>query len=236
MCTVSLIPLDFECFVLTSNRDESPNRATLQPNFYEADNAKVLFPKDKIQGGTWIGVSTKKRALCLLNGGFTNHKRVLPYKKSRGLIVKEFLGMDNLLSEIEIYDFDNIEPFTLVIVEWSSNLKFYEFVWDGIKKHLKNLDLKPHIWSSSTLYNLNMKQERLQWFKEFVSSNKLNNNSILRFHKNKKKDNVYYGVVMNRNVVKTTSITQIIKDKDCVKMHFEDLQHNSESLIQFNGI
>ena len=48
MCTVSFIPLSNEDFILTSNRDESPNRKTLTPQKYEINNVQLLFPKDEV--------------------------------------------------------------------------------------------------------------------------------------------------------------------------------------------
>ena len=42
-------------------------------------------------GGTWIGLSDKKRLVCLLNGGYEIHEREASYRVSRGVIVKEVL-------------------------------------------------------------------------------------------------------------------------------------------------
>ena len=74
MCTVTIIPQENNGFVLTSNRDEAPDRVSLAPDFYLVDGIKLLFPKDKM-GGTWIGVSEKNRVVCLLNGAFEKHER-----------------------------------------------------------------------------------------------------------------------------------------------------------------
>ena len=46
----------------------------------------------------------------------------------------------------------DIEPFTLVLVDWSNELETYELVWDGLIKHFNKLPQEPKIWSSSTLY------------------------------------------------------------------------------------
>jgi uncharacterized protein with NRDE domain len=85
MCTVTLIPKGTNNFVLTSNRDEAPNRHTLSPDFYNIENTKLLFPKDEVAGGSWIGVSEKQRVLCILNGGFEKHERKATYRLSRGV-------------------------------------------------------------------------------------------------------------------------------------------------------
>ena len=75
MCTVTFLPLGNTDFILTSNRDEQRLRETLPPKIYEEDGVEMLFPKDKVAGGTWIGTSSKKRLVCVLNGGFIKHKR-----------------------------------------------------------------------------------------------------------------------------------------------------------------
>mgnify|MGYP000885508092 CR=1 FL=1 len=233
MCTVTLIPLRNSDFILTSNRDESPNRNTFNPNIYSYNDVKLLYPKDEKAGGTWIGASSNKRVLCLLNGAFICHKRKESYKLSRGVVVKDLLVCEDVIKTTANYNFDNIEPFTLIIVDWNSSLEFYELIWDGNEKHFSKLKKEPQIWSSSTLYTTKMKMERLDWFNTFKSQNILDAKSILKFHNSTKKENKDYGVIMNRQVVKTTSITQIEKKKSSVKMHFYNLNtktYNSESL------
>ena len=229
MCTVTYIPLKENDFILTSNRDESPNRIPLQPEFYEIDGTRALFPKDTDAGGTWIGASDKQRVLCLLNGGFSLHERASSYRKSRGLIVRELLVSDAIEDAIRQYDFIGIEPFTLVIVDWENELKCLELVWDGEIKHLKELMDQPVIWSSSTLYSENMKAERKQWFEKFIDLKSLSAPNLLNFHCTAGKDNMDYGVVMDRGFVRTTSITQIVKQGDSLTMHFNDLKSDEQS-------
>ena len=171
MCTVTIFSKGNNDFVLTSNRDEAPNRTTLLPKFYEVSKTKLLFPKDKVAGGSWIGVSEKQRVLCVLNGGFKAHERKGSYRLSRGVVLKDLLVADNLDKVIKDYNFQGVEPFTLVIVEWNSKIEFKELVWDGENKHFSNLPLEPRIWSSSSLYNSEMKKERLQWCDDFKKEN-----------------------------------------------------------------
>jgi len=233
MCTVTLIPLGTNDFVLTSNRDEAPNRNTLSPNFYEVENTKLLFPKDELAGGSWIGISEKKRVLCVLNGGFSMHERQPSYRLSRGVVMKDLLVAENLTNKIEEYNLEGVEPFTLVIVEWSSVLEFKELVWDGAKKYFKRLPLEPKVWSSSSLYNDTIKEERLRWFLDYKNENDLSSKSIMKFHKTAGQGNEDYGVIMDRFFVKTTSITQIEKNNSEVSMSFENLQTHSETEHQF---
>ncbi|WP_282134314.1 NRDE family protein [Seonamhaeicola maritimus] len=224
MCTVTIIPKGNNNFVLTSNRDEAPNRVSLSPEFYTIEGVKTLFPKDELSDGTWIGVSDKNRLICVLNGGFVIHERKAEYRKSRGLVAKDVLIAEDLLALIKAYDLEDIEPFTMVIADWNTDLKFFELVWDGIDKHISELPLEPKLWSSSTLYNEDMKAERQQWFKDFRIRNELNAGTLMQFHSQADADNTDYGVIMDRHFVKTTSITQVEKNGDDIEMSYENLQ------------
>jgi len=233
MCTVTIIPKGDYDFIITSNRDEAPNRASIKPELYVFEDTKMLFPKDEFSQGTWIGVSSKNRMLCVLNGGFVFHERKPNYRLSRGIVLKELLASDDIIDAIDHYDFYDIEPFTLVIADWSKSLKFMELVWDGTQKHLKNLIKEPKIWSSSTLYTETMKNERHSWFEDFKSENVLNAESLFEFHYSAGSGNEEYGVIIDRGFVKTTSITQIEKTGDLVTMRYDDLKQSDISTIQF---
>ena len=227
MCTVTLFPLDNSGFILTSNRDEAPKRKALQPEVYDSGEHTLWFPKDAESEGSWIGLSSKNRAVCLLNGAFEKHQRVLPYRHSRGVVVTHFLKCDYVEKELENYNLENIEPFTLVIADWNTEMKWFELVWDGKKRHVKQLPLRPHIWSSSTLYSQDMRTERKQWFSDFLGQEIFSTEAIQEFHHEAGKPNENYGVVMDRGFVKTTSITQIAKSNTEFQLSFEDLQEQS---------
>lgn len=234
MCTVTIIPKGKTDFILTSNRDEAPHRASLAPSFYSVNDVKLLFPKDNRSGGTWIGASEKNRVLCVLNGGFVFHERRPSYRLSRGVVAKDFLISNAIETTIEAYNLIDIEPFTMVIADWNHTLRFFELVWDGKKKYAKELPLETKIWSSATLYDESMQKERLQWFNEFKSRNELNSNSFLQFHKTAGAGNEDYGVIMDRGFVKTTSITQVEKTNGTLEMHYEELQNKTVTNTVFN--
>ena len=235
MCTVTLIPLEGANFILTTNRDEAPKRATLAPDFYWEKGVKLLYPKDKVAGGTWVGLSSKNRLVCLLNGGFTKHIRQESYRLSRGIVVKDLMISDHVLESIKNYNLLGVEPFTIVLMDWNLGLDFHELVWDGTTKHLKKLPLETHIWSSSPLYTENMKQARSGWFQQFKLEKELNPNTILEFHKTAGAPNKEFGVIMDRGFVKTTSITQVIKQEDNIDMRFLNIQKGTETTTNFTS-
>jgi uncharacterized protein with NRDE domain len=234
MCTVTIFPKDNSGFVLTSNRDEAPNRTALYPDFYTINDTEMLLPIDEASGGSWIGVSNKNRVICLLNGGFVTYKRQKHYRQSRGVVVKDLLAEEAIEASVEVYDFNDIEPFTIVIADWNKTLQFYELVWDGLEKHFTKLPLKPKIWSSSTLYSEDKKQTRLQWFNAFKCEKQLTAETILEFHETAGEGNTDFGAVMDRGYVKTTSITQVEKGEYGVSMRFENLNTSETVTEVFN--
>lgn len=223
MCTVTFLPLDKNNFIFTSNRDETPLRKTIPPKKYLENGVELTYPKDELAGGTWIGTSNQQRLVCVLNGGFENHKRKLPYKMSRGIIVKQALIVDDFEKYVNTFDFTNIEPFTLIIVDWKEELLIFELVWDGSQKYITKLDDKPKIWSSSTLYTAEMKAKRKQWFQKWLHENKdYTQNDILEFHRNENLGTKETSIKMKRNFVETVSTTSILKQDDKVEMKYYD--------------
>lgn len=234
MCTVSFIYKGKSDFILTSNRDEASTRKTIVPKLYEENDVSMLYPKDTVAGGTWIGASSQNRVLCLLNGAFVKHSREASYRKSRGVLVKELLCASDIEKEIENYDFDNIESFTLVIIDWNSKLKLIELIWDGLNAHITHLPLESKIWSSSTLYNHEMKALRQQWFKEYLSQNGSSKEELLYFHE-------YYGIgdsmldmKIDRGLLKTVSITQFEKEQGGIQIIYKDLLKSELYHTEFN--
>jgi uncharacterized protein with NRDE domain len=222
MCTVTFLPLTGDDFILTSNRDVGFQRAKAErPKNYLENGVELYYPKDGKAGGTWIGTSRNNRLICLLNGGFDNHQRKEFYPKSRGLIVKELLIAENFVSACMDIDLKEIEPFTLVVVIWENELRLLEFIWDGEQRYCKELPPGPFIWSSSTLYDDHMKKMRIEWFGKWLSSHDISQNEILEFHKKGGVGNPETDVFMKREKVGTVSITQIVKNKNGVKMFYE---------------
>lgn len=234
MCTITFTPISNHGFILTSNRDEAPGRETLPPEIYNEDGVKLLYPKDAVAGGTWIGVSDRKRVASLMNGGFVAHEPKQSYRKSRGVVLKDILRSNDLKSEIEQYNFQDIEPFTVILVDWNDGVGLFKLVWDGEKYHFSEEPLAPQIWSSSPLYPEVLKIKREKWFSEFLFKTiRPSEDELLNFHKTSGDGDCNSSLVMNREYVKTKSITQIVKNNDAISMRYEDLQTDKVSNTAF---
>ncbi|MDO8365407.1 MAG: NRDE family protein [Saprospiraceae bacterium] len=265
MCTVTYLPRP-SGFILTHNRDEAPSRSS--PTIVQEKTPggeTLLFPRDSLAGGTWIATSRRGRTACLLNGAFTLHKRVLPYRSSRGLILLDFFDWENPDTFFQKYDFEGIEPFTMLCFEQgqlpeslklsgSSLNRIYQFRWDGQQRYLENLPVdQAHFWCSATLYPPEMQVRREQVFREWltnyspilpaVASAKENtispitsHQSILALHRNGRIGDPENDYVMIRTgKVQTVSITQIIVDEKNARMRYFDLVGGKRSERRLNS-
>lgn len=235
MCTVSFFYNGGNDFILTSNRDEAIERETHPPKIRDVKGVKLLSPQDQIAGGTWIGVSDKSRLLCLLNGAYEKHTRKPPYRKSRGVIVNDLLLVDDLLETLESYNFDGIEPFTLLILDWSSKLKLFEVIWDGEIAYFNKLPLVPMLWCSSTLYTQEMKKIRNEWFLDFQKENDVDAESVFNFHEHYGVGDKNIDLQIDRGMLKTVSITSVNKSGDDMLMKYKDLQLQKTYHTKFNS-
>ena len=219
MCTVTYFPLK-DKIILTSNRDEKPNRSAQE---IHSENG-IFYPKDPAKNGTWFAVTKSGNAIVLLNGAFKNHQRKADYRKSRGIIVLDLINKENVFKSLELIDLQNIEPFTLVIFQQN---KLAEFRWDGTEKHFKKLDIhQPYIWSSATLYNDEAQEKRKQIFKEFLENETINEEKIWDFH-HQKTDDLENGITIKRqNTIQTISTTQLVISDTITLKHLDRLRPN----------
>ena len=227
MCVLTYIPTKNDGFLFTSNRDESVLReAAFPPRKYELEGRYVFFPKDPVGGGTWIA-SCDRFTLCLLNGGLEKHILAPPYRQSRGRIILDFYKYQNFDTFAQNYQFEGIEPFTLIVIDRSNNLLINELRWTGSQILQKKIDAKsPHIWSSVTLYSPEIRQEREQWFADFLQKNPdCTEEDVLNFHHFGGKGDVRNDIKMNReNKLKTLSVTQFSISNENFLVKYQDLQ------------
>ena len=128
MCTVTYIPQGKNEFILTQNRDESPNRPADILVKANRNGKEILFPQDAGAGGTWIAISDSNQLIAVLNGAFSKHSHEPPYRKSRGIMALEFFDFSDAEHFFRAFDFEGIEPFTMVIYD---DGKLFDFRWDG---------------------------------------------------------------------------------------------------------
>lgn len=238
MCTVTYIPLR-EGFILTSSRDEKVFRPTLKPMIYKQKGASLIYPKDELAGGTWIAMSSNKQIACLLNGGFENHKKELNYRKSRGTILLESFNFSSHTDFLNNLSLENIEPFTLLLLNYQHGLEFKQLVWDGKEKHIHEVDKKsPKIWSSATLYVGEDRKLRAQWFKNWLDNcGSANDYDVLKFHLSNHSESSENDVLMKRDGgLQTLSISQFRYDGEAAYFLYHDLLDGKKDKIDLNHL
>jgi uncharacterized protein with NRDE domain len=230
MCTVTFIATKTGA-IITSNRDEHILRVALLPQKYLYNQKSIIYPKDPEAGGTWYATDGISKVIVLLNGAAEKHSHKPPYRRSRGLIVLDLISAEKPISEWQIIDLINIEPFTIVL--FSEN-NLYQLQWNGAVKSQVDLDAsKNHIWSSSTLYDTEIRTQRAKWFASFLErETTLSPQKMFDFHRYTENSDANNGLVISRNeVLKTLSITQTIVNATSVEMQYYDLISDEKCTI-----
>ncbi len=227
MCLVTYLPTSTG-YILSSNRDEEPARAQTQLIQESINHADLVYPKD-IKGGSWIFASKQRKNIVLLNGAFKLHKRQLPYRMSRGLMVKAYYEFDSTANFLQNYDFQGLEPFTLIIHEPKT---FVELRWDGKHKHVKTLKKSEQlVWSSCTLYNEQLEKQRSDHYYQLIDSKKSDLSLASLIHNDTQLPSDY-GFIMHRdNRVKTISTTHIIVNDSTTRLEYFNRETNEKSSV-----
>lgn len=229
MCTVTYLPFGPDHFILTSNRDETTLRKPADFPYSKSFHDKnIVYPKDGAAGGTWVAASDTNVVMCLLNGAFEKHKHEPPYRMSRGLMLMEAIECIRPEEFIKNFDFQGIEPFTLLMIYKEGVRKFIEFRWDGANKYITMKDTyKPYIWSSSTLYTKEVQEKREALFQEWLKKNPSPDVFAIRdFHTQKDPKDPANSFLMKRDKgLQTVSTTSIELKANKVSMVYEDHTH-----------
>ncbi|MGJ3233693.1 NRDE family protein [Marivirga sp.] len=229
MCTLTYLPLSEDQYILTTNRDESPDRGlSLFPSYHHVEGKNIVFPKDPKAGGTWVATSDNGISVCLLNGANKPHEFKPPYRMSRGLVVMEAIECIKPDEFFKNYDFTDIEPFTMVVLFHDPQLRILEFKWDGENTFLEEKDPKsPHLWASAQLYTKEAIENRNKWFQKWLRENKdFSIEAIREFHSNAGNGDLQNDMIMDRGIVKTVSITSICSLKGIINMVNHNLLEN----------
>jgi hypothetical protein len=192
----------------------------------------MIYPKDGAAGGSWIALKENGDAAVLLNGAFIRHHSMPPYRKSRGLLFLEVLATSRPAWTFSRTDLRGMEPFTLIVY---SQRSLYEFRWDGHERYCKQLPVnRPHIWSSSTLYDGLTAKKREQWFASFLNNHpNPTQRDITRFHREAGEGKPEEGLVMRREEgYATVSITSLLITGDRGVMEYHDLLEETSSSIR----
>jgi len=203
----------------------------IRPGMSFYNGQKLFYPKDGDAGGTWIVMKENGDVAVLLNGAFICHSADPPYRASRGIILLDIISTERPSVAFTKINLQDIEPFTLILLESNS---LYEFRWDGTEKYCKQLSInRPHIWSSATLYDGFAVKKREQWFASFLNSHPtLTQQDVMRFHQFSGDGDKKNDLRMKRGgLYSTVSITSIFLTKNRANMKYLDLKRETLSEI-----
>jgi Transport and Golgi organisation 2 len=227
MCTFSYY-IGKEEIIFTSNRDEVPARsAGLEVQHLPLKDGWIFFTKDKLSGGTWIGINSRKEVYCLLNGADRNHDPRL-HPVSRGAVITELLSGGEILQQKELL---GMAPFTLVSFK---NEILMKNTFDE-NQFINSQIINQHwgIFSSSTLYNSKEKEKHQRLFSEVIGSH-INENKLFEFHQ--RDDIRYESQVLERqsSFIRTVTTTQFIIRGNTVRIRLRDQASQLENEYKFS--
>lgn len=223
MCTVSVVPAK-GTYIFTFNRDEKPERHT--PHFIRRKklaHKEIYFSQDSKAGGSWFIADSLGNVIMLFNGAFKEHVKEPVYKKSRGVILMEMAAVADMLSFFKNILLHGVEPFSVILFE-DKNL--YRLTWDGLNKHeTLLLSETSYIFSSATLYNSDVQQQRRQWLKDYLKNTAADSKTIFDFHAGYKNDDKENGLIIARpEGCSTLSISQAVLSNTGIQLKHVDLK------------
>ena len=181
---------------------------------------KFISRKIWMQMETWFAVAARIRIYALsFKRRFRKDMSVIrPYRISRGLMLLDFFRYNNVSDFLSQYNFEGIEPFTLLIFEQSPGLAIHEIRWDEKEKfYLIGRDAAsvPLIWSSAQLYTKDVIRQREDWFGAWLKANSESHDGEHRtFSKTGGTGNSNTDLLMNRDSkVFTVSITSVKREE-----------------------
>lgn len=209
MCVLTFIPHSNGQVTVTHNRDEHFQRAAaIAPESYDLGHTTAVYPVDPQSGGTWFALH-RDWICCMLNGAFEKHESKPPYRVSRGTVIGAFLQYLDINTFQNAFDPIGMEPFTFVAIDVKNN-QLHQLIWDEHVFQYQNLPFgEAHIWSSSTLYNAEVKAARKRLFGQLISP-KSTPAQVIEFHERFDLTNLGHSLFVNiDDKIHTVAITQV---------------------------
>ncbi len=223
MCTVSIVPLQGG-HVFTFNRDENTNRYTTQfISRLQLGYKELVYAKDSKAGGSWFVADSLGNAAMLFNGAFQKHTKEAAYQKSRGIILLQLAAAQNMLDYFSNEGLQGVEPFSIVLYE---HKLLYRLTWDGASKHVTPLlNDRPYIFSSATLYDEEVQQQRREWLHEWLQQQEVTSDRVYQFHREYKQDDKQNGLIIQRpDGCSTLSISQLAIRPEAMWLRHVDIK------------
>jgi len=222
MCTVTWLhqPNGYQLFF---NRDEKKARAAAAPpSVHEREGMHVIYPVDRQEGGTWLGVNERGVVVGVLNHhppGWEDDGRK---RTSRGHLVAALLGSpraETALDTARAADLSAYRPFILFGLEPGG--AFLTFSWSGTEAELRTPDA-PCVTTSSFDAG-DVVTARLAFFRDVCAqTGGPDEGALFAFHQSAQPRGGAYGVCMERDDAQTVSFSHIRVTDDLVRFTYTD--------------
>jgi hypothetical protein len=193
--------------IITMNRDETLTRgAETPPCIWK--NGALIAPTDPTSNGTWIGARKDGIWACLLNG-YLSDAACIDTPQSRGAIIPDILSDPQPEQAFLKRDLRRHRAFRLLI---GNAQTITEYFWDGQLLSQKTMPDDDWLFiTSSSLKQKQVKAYRQAAFETWRDDGAtIKANGIPDIHLYQEKNNLEFGILMQRDYAKTKSITQII--------------------------
>lgn len=206
-------------YVLYFNRDESRSRqAAAPPRRIDRGGMPLLAPADGDFGGTWIATNATGLTVALLNR-YQDHAKAGPGPFiSRGLLVLDLAEATDWLdldARLDVLDFNQYRPFTLLVVEAQGEA--FRAAWDG-RRRLPNDRPEPPM-ASSGYDPEGIEALRHQIFAEFPAEG---TEALHDFHRSHRPDRGPFSPCMHRFDASTVSLTRVEVHGGRITMAYAD--------------
>jgi hypothetical protein len=207
MCTLSWLKTQ-DGYEIFFNRDEQRSRSIASiPELYNTPSGnQFIMPTDLDSGGSWIGLTEAGISVCLLNfyQGVTPNSILI----SRGLLVKNLLGLNNLdemLNELSRMALDCYAPFTLAIFDPEQDQPIC-FCWDGVT--FTDIKIKSPYTSSGVEFP-QVSHARQQTFRQHFKDRPKCIDQLKAFHRSHLPEKSKWSVCMHREDASTVSFSHL---------------------------
>lgn len=208
MCTLTWRRDSKESVEVFFNRDEKKTRSRAEPPDERLDpgGVRYLSPVDPDSGGTWMLANERGLVVCLLNRWHESGRDVVDPVASRGVLVDDMAGMENVPAveeRLRSTALQHLRPFTLVAFD-----PVGERGWKWNGRNLKPEILQMPVSSSSYRFEQVMRA-RQDRFESLVRRGRGSTGELERFHSDSAGGASAYTVRMCRPDAQTMSRSRV---------------------------
>jgi uncharacterized protein with NRDE domain len=152
--------------IVKNKKNKKKNRKTQKPEIIN----EILYPKDMIKGGTWIGMNVKNKNIAFLTNSFLKeNKEDKVYETSRGSLIFEYLKDKESINEFE-KRFEDYDGFNIIYGNLIQREFYYYTNIEMKENEIKKSKLKEGINVLSNTYLNDESSERIKILNQMLNN------------------------------------------------------------------